>query len=267
MRVSLHTDEAIETLALVKGLELPGGGIASKPGGPAYPEVTGYLIPTLFDYGENALALSLADWLLSIQYRNGSFPDMNGTARTFDTAACVEGLERASRESWADKAAYARAAMRAREWIRAQMNPEGWLSTTEGGNLTHLYTMRASWIINSPEGARYWRNANWGRQRVHYVAYALEGLWKMGEGKFVKGHLERSQNAIDEAGLAPFWVDDDWTNGAGVDACATCQMAILYHQAGMDASWLVAGARKALKGAEKDSWTAKWYLDMLMEIR
>jgi len=39
-----------------------------------YPEVTGYFIPTLYDWGEPELARTCMRWLLSIQMPNGAFP-------------------------------------------------------------------------------------------------------------------------------------------------------------------------------------------------
>ena len=92
MLLSLRTDQAIKTLDFVKGLELETGGIRGWEGSRAYPEVSGYLIPTLLDYGEQDLATRIADWLVHIQNDDGSFPDMDGQKRSFDTAAVMEGL-------------------------------------------------------------------------------------------------------------------------------------------------------------------------------
>jgi hypothetical protein len=39
-----------------------------------YPEVTGYYIPTLYNWGEQELARSCTRWLLSIQLPTGAFP-------------------------------------------------------------------------------------------------------------------------------------------------------------------------------------------------
>ena len=58
-----------------------------------YPEVTGYIIPTLIECGERELAVELGHWLLSIQAENGAFrgPD-DGACYVFDTGQIVRGF-------------------------------------------------------------------------------------------------------------------------------------------------------------------------------
>ena len=64
----------------------------------AYPEVTGYLIPTLIDYSHVDLALQWADWLTEIQLQDGSFPDPDGGRPCiFDTGQALRGLLAAAR--------------------------------------------------------------------------------------------------------------------------------------------------------------------------
>ena len=38
----------------------------------AYPEVTGYFVPTLYEWGETELARTCTDWLLSVQLPAGA---------------------------------------------------------------------------------------------------------------------------------------------------------------------------------------------------
>ncbi|MEJ2565589.1 MAG: class I SAM-dependent methyltransferase [Gammaproteobacteria bacterium] len=57
-----------------------------------YPEVTGYYIPTLYDWQERALARICTKWLLSIQLPEGAFPAPDGVPYTFDTAQVMRGL-------------------------------------------------------------------------------------------------------------------------------------------------------------------------------
>ena len=69
---------------------------------PAYPETTGYLIPTLLEVSKrtgekrfNAAAKSLARWLVSIQRSDGSFPgglEKNEGPYVFDTGQILLGL-------------------------------------------------------------------------------------------------------------------------------------------------------------------------------
>jgi malonyl-CoA O-methyltransferase len=57
-----------------------------------YPEVTGYLIPTLLSMGKRDLAGEYARWLVSIQRPDGSFGGGNdGRSYAFDTGQVVRG--------------------------------------------------------------------------------------------------------------------------------------------------------------------------------
>lgn len=55
-------------------------------------EVTGYLIPTLWDIGERDMALEMARWEASVQRPDGAFTAPDGTPYTFDTAQAVRGF-------------------------------------------------------------------------------------------------------------------------------------------------------------------------------
>jgi hypothetical protein len=83
---------------------------------------------------------------------------------------------------------------------------------------------------------------DWKDTREHYVAYALEGLWEMGEEEFVREKLS----------------DRDWLSD---DACANAQFVILWHLEGNPSK---PAQRLVELQAEKisNSWTAKWILDM-----
>jgi hypothetical protein len=214
----------------------PDGGVRGWAGSKAYPEVTGYLIPTLLDYGEDELALEFADWLVEIQNNDGSYCDMNGLKRSFDTAAVFEGFRRLDYDQWQSTM----------WWLLDQVRDDGAVRMTPEDDKTHLYTMRVSGLLGSQEGAEYWKSNNWPDTREHYVAYALEGLWKMDEYSFVVNKL-----------LGRDWRSDD--------LCANAQFAILHHQAGLDATPFIELV-ESNRGALSDSWTAKWILDMWKHV-
>ncbi len=220
-------------LEYIKDLELETGGIQGWKGAPAYPEVSGYLIPTLLDYGERELATKLADWLVSIQNDDGSFCDMYGQKRSFDTAAVMEGLFQRG---------YFEPVLKARKWLGDLIRDDGAIRIHPETDGTHLYTMRVSALIGSRKGARYWMSQEWLDAREHYVAYALEGLWNTGEEAFVKRKL----------------LERDWSSD---DLCANAQMAILHHKAGLDHTHFV-NLVESKRGGLSNSWTAKWILDM-----
>lgn len=73
--------------------ENPRGGIyADSSRAYVYPEVTGYVVPTLLQYGESELAIRLARWLLRVQRRDGSYASAIGESNVFDTAQVLRGL-------------------------------------------------------------------------------------------------------------------------------------------------------------------------------
>jgi uncharacterized protein YyaL (SSP411 family) len=99
-----------------------------------YPEVTGYIIPTLWDYsralGRDDLAqraVRMADWELGIQRPGGGFeggyqgdgqPDV-----VFNTAQVIRGLLRTAEETGEPR--YLDAAVRAGDWIVANQDEDG----------------------------------------------------------------------------------------------------------------------------------------------
>ena len=59
----------------------------------AYPEVTGYLIPSLINWGERELALQYGNWLVEIQEDDGSFFDPSRSSKClFDTGQIIRGF-------------------------------------------------------------------------------------------------------------------------------------------------------------------------------
>lgn len=236
-------------------------GVLNWENGKPYPEVSGYLIPTLLKYGEDKLARQYADWLLTIQHADGSFDGIDGIPRIFDTGACIEGLYAIGEIEAADKG---------KKWLQSQYLISGALPISPGDNHTHIYTARVSGIIDSKEGKEYWQfDGSWderwidrsGRQRVHYIAYGLEGLHILGID--ISKPLEASQGVI-SLGTMPFYVSRDWTDAGGADYSATCQMAILYKHYGMKYKHLVEAVERYIFEQQSPvlSWCGKFYLDV-----
>jgi len=105
-----RTDAALAWLR--RSIEVTGGQGSSHSWSPlfgwqkAYPETTGYLIETLFDYAElkqddslRELAFQCANWLISIQFSSGAFSGLlvgNTEPSVFNTAMILFGLARVS---------------------------------------------------------------------------------------------------------------------------------------------------------------------------
>lgn len=88
-----NSSPSIRAIQWIHANESPRGGIRIHSGHPdAYPEVTGYLVPTLLRYGESEQAIRLVRWLLRIQRKDGSYTSSSGESHIFDTAQVLRGL-------------------------------------------------------------------------------------------------------------------------------------------------------------------------------
>jgi hypothetical protein len=101
---------------------------------PGYPEVTGYIIPTIWDYsgklGRDDLAqraVRMADWELGIQKPGGGFESWyegeNRPPVVFNTGQVIRGLTRTYDETRDER--YLDAAVRAGDWIVANQDADG----------------------------------------------------------------------------------------------------------------------------------------------
>jgi len=100
----------------------------------SYPEVTGYLIPSLFDYAAlfsdqkvRQAAILAADFELKEQLKNGAFPGgavgkLTGPS-VFNSAQIIHGLVRTYLETKNKK--YLTAALRAGDWIKKVQDHDG----------------------------------------------------------------------------------------------------------------------------------------------
>ena len=111
-----------KALEWVRGQESPTGGVrANSARLDPYPEVTGYLIPTLLAYGEREAAVRHTRWLIRVQRPDGAFASTRGIPHVFDTGQALRGLLAGmglvpeARE----------AARKAAAWLHAQMDDEG----------------------------------------------------------------------------------------------------------------------------------------------
>ncbi len=263
-------------LQWVKDHILPTGGIEAWHGyGKAYPEISGYIIPTLLKYGCREEADKLGDWLIQTQNKDGSWNGIDGKPATFDTAAIVEGLDALDR--WD-------AAKRGREFIGSMIDKSGLIRRYPGDHeRAQCYLARAAWVLGDKKAIARWLpigswDAAWGDvQRPHYIAYLLEGLLNAGYYASVKMVLEASVGAVDYFGYMPFYAESGWCGGGMTDNCATAQFAWLYARVGMysQANRLGLAVDRSVKDnggipqSNNDdrqiSWAAKYYLDFCAE--
>jgi len=122
----------------------------------SYPETTGYIIPTLFNYSRFSndpyfrdMAFKLADWLIDVQVQSGGFPgghlDQQKEPVVFNTGQILIGLLSAYRES-SDKR-YLDSAYRAGQWLESVQDDDGaWRKNTYKERL-HAYHTRVAWPL------------------------------------------------------------------------------------------------------------------------
>jgi len=254
-----------------------------------YPETTGYIIPTLIKYGKYELALSLTNWLLSIQNEDGSFGGIDGTPRVFDTGAVLEGLLSVlnNRDYFSifDVEAVQKAVSLATDWIYSCTKDGALVSYSESPK-SPFYLIRVVGILNNKILAHKfiptesW-DESWENMRTHYLAYGLEGLFKLGGysaeinfpiRKFLDNH-SKSDNSLVGYSYSNFWKKSSHRS----DVCATAQMIILAIHNGFKTQYeetidkMIEGVRSMQheNGGiwhEKHkvkcaSWTTKYYLD------
>lgn len=127
----------------------------------AYPETTGYLIETLFDYAEikrddslRDLAFGCARWLASIQLPGGAFPGLlagNTKPSVFNTSQILFGLARAVEESPVrspERRTFHDALRSATEWLVSQLEPDySWKKHAYVPDFTPSYYTRGVWGV------------------------------------------------------------------------------------------------------------------------
>ncbi len=181
----------------------------------SYPEVTGYLIPTLYDFArefpDRAVASEAAsaaaratDWLLELQMPGGAFPGgvraVPSQPSIFNSGQILHGLIRAHSET--DDSEIYRAAVRAGDWLVEMQQPDGsWSGPGAYQSAAHVYYSMVAWplaLLSQETGDSRYRdsaekNLDWVLSRfrpngwisginlqghpdyLHFIAYALQG--------------------------------------------------------------------------------------------
>jgi hypothetical protein len=140
----------------------PDGGIAAYYSlltgySESYPEVTGYIVPTLFDIaraaGDDGAAVAAkraTRWLLSLQMPTGAFPGglHGGEAQpsVFNTGQILQGLVRAHRET--NRPEILQAAVAAGNWLVNRQQADGsWAGPGAYQDVAHTYYSMVAWAL------------------------------------------------------------------------------------------------------------------------
>ena len=180
-----------------------------------FPETTGYIIPTLFNYAEfsgnlkySELAVKLTHWLCSVQLDNGACMQgaynekkEKGTPIIFNTGQNILGFVRAYNETKDEKFLYS--AKKAGDFLIASTDSIGVWDKNLHRGIKHTINVRCSWallqldqVIPNPEYVNVAEaNLDWAIQQqtdngwfhhgtsrygglpnTHFLAYTCEGL-------------------------------------------------------------------------------------------
>ncbi len=155
----------------------PDGGIAAYYSlltgySESYPEVTGYIVPTLYDFAlaagnKGAVARACAEratqWLLALQAQSGAFPGGLYSKHTdeaqpsvFNTGQILQGLVRAQVETGSSEVL--KSAVRAGDWLVTMQNADGsWSGPAAYQNEPHTYYSMVAWALAAlSESAGSW---------------------------------------------------------------------------------------------------------------
>ncbi len=213
-----------------------------------YPEVTGYYIPTLIEWGYKDLAVNYAKYLCSIQKSDGAWYD-SGDVRPyiFDTAQILKGLIAIYHFMPEVK----NNIISGCDWLLTNMTNEGRLKPAFDGcfpkdesfysELIHTYCLTplvdAAKLFDKPEYKKaaikikdyYIKHY---KEKIlnfsllsHFYAYVMEGLLDMGEVDLIKEAMQNIEKFQNEKGGIPGLNNVNWVCSTGI-----FQLAIVYYK-------------------------------------
>ena len=215
-----------------------------------YPEVTGYYIPSLLQWGERELAFSYAKHLCSIQKEDGSWYDCEDKEPyVFDSAQILKGLV-AIRNILPEVDKHI---IKGCDWILSNVQRDGRLTTPSknawGNNesfcseLIHVYCLSpirdAGRIFNKPQYLEsvekilgYYKNNYIDKIKnfsllSHFYAYVMEGLFDLGEVDLCRESMIRLEKYRNKKGGIPGLNDVPWICSTGL-----FQLAVVWYKLG-----------------------------------
>lgn len=215
-----------------------------------YPEVTGYYIPTLMQWGERDLAISYARYLCNIQKADGSWYDSaDKDPYVFDTAQILKGLL-SVREVLPEVDEHIKNGC---DWLLSNVDSQGRLSTPVKNawgqdesfcsELIHTYCLtplvEAGEIFGVPKYREtayqvlaYYKEKYHDKIMnfsllSHFYAYVMEGCLDMGETEMVREAMNKLLAIQDKKGGIPGLNDVKWVCSTGL-----FQLALVWYKLG-----------------------------------
>lgn len=218
----------------------------------SYPEVTGYYIPTLIQWGYRDLAISYAKWLCTIQKESGAWCDtMDETAYIFDSAQILKGLI-AARSIYPNRKEIDNAILRGCEWILSCMTEEGrlitpcqdaWADECTCSEVIHTYCLSplveaANLFKRKDFKEKAYRILDYYKKNYiekisnfnllsHFYAYVMEAMIDMGEIEIARMAMEKIAMIQKENGAVPAYCDVDYVCSTGL-----FQLALVWFRLG-----------------------------------
>lgn len=215
-----------------------------------YPEVMGYYIPTLMQWGERDLAISYARYLCNIQKEDGSWYDPSDQdPYVFDSAQILKGLL-SVREILPEVDERIK---RGCDWILSNVDNQGRLTTPVKNawgkdenfcsELVHTYCLTPLVEAGEIFGISKYREIayqvlEYYKEKYydkimnfslfsHFYAYVMEGCLDMGETEMVREAMNKLLVIQDKEGGIPGLNDVKWVCSTGL-----FQLALVWYKLG-----------------------------------
>jgi malonyl-CoA O-methyltransferase len=296
VQASTSTGRALQW---VRAHRLPGDGVVPfSRSRVATQEVTGYLIPTLCEWGERDLALELAEWEMSVQRPDGAFSAIDNVPYTFDSAQAVRGLL-----AVVDDLPQAEAHLRrACDFIASQITAEGEVRTpsyelwkfangTSFSRYADLYVLpplvaagaklaETRYVAAADRALNRFKRANDLTAFTdlgtfsHIFGYMMEGLAELGETALARKGLSHVARLQARDGGIPAYPGASWVCATGVAQLALAwyrigergpaDKAVAYLESVQNPSGgFYGGYGRGVEyfPADEISWAVKFYLD------
>lgn len=214
----------------------------------AYPEVSGYYIPTLLEWGYRDLAIQYAKWLCEIQHEDGSWYDtLDEKPYIFDTAQILKGLI-AIRKILPEVDSYI---IKGCDWLVSNVDAQGRLvpvtpiwGQEEGicSELIHLYCLSPLMEAGKIYNQRYSKAAehilnyyinNYTAQIMdfgilsHFYGYVMEALCDLDKKELARQAMNKLEMYQKEDGAIPAYKNVDFVCSTGM-----IQLAIVWYKLG-----------------------------------
>jgi len=205
-----------------------------------YLEVTGYLIPTLINSGELALAEKYAEFLSHMQRPNGAFTGPDGREYFFDSGMALWGLLEASAH-WGQFKPYL---LKTITYLTDLIKSDGRIPTFYDSKIpesVHVfvlpylikainYTGQLELLKTIQKSIDFYKRDKFtlnSAYLTHFLAYIIDGFINLGESKFVMPLVKKIFSSQKKDGGIPAYPDVNWTCSTGI-----AQFAIIGYKLG-----------------------------------